>query len=74
MIFKHSLKWNHLFKNFVKNILEKHYPLDDKKKRLKYFGQLQNGIPNGYGTMTWKDGHNYKGTKILKSMMHFTVS
>jgi hypothetical protein len=24
--------------------------------------------------MTWKDGQIYKGTKIIKSIMHFTVN
>jgi hypothetical protein len=40
------------------------YPADDKKNRLRYFGQMRNGIPNDYGTMTWKDGQVYKGIKM----------
>jgi len=39
------------------------YPSDDEKKRVRYFGFLDNGVPSGYGTMTWKDGQIYKGTK-----------
>jgi hypothetical protein len=73
-LFKHSIKSDHLIEKFVKHIPEIHYPADDEQNQLRYFGQLRNGIPNGYGTMTWKDGQIYKGTKIIKSIMHFTVN
>jgi hypothetical protein len=39
------------------------YASDDEKNRFRYFGQLSNGIPNGHGTMAWKDGQTYKGKK-----------
>ena len=39
------------------------YPGDDERNRQRYFGQLNNGIPNGQGTMACKDGQTYKGTK-----------
>jgi hypothetical protein len=39
------------------------YAGDDEKNRFRYFGQLNNGIPNGHGTMGWKDGQTYTGTK-----------
>jgi hypothetical protein len=55
---------------FVKHIPEKLYPADDEKKQLRYFGQLHNGIPHGYGTMAWKDGQIYKGTYIIKIMIN----
>jgi hypothetical protein len=42
-------------------MLEIIYPKDNSSKRLRYFGQMNNGIPNGFGTMTWTDGHIYKG-------------
>ncbi len=35
------------------------------KNRLRYFGQLEDGTPSGDGTMTWKDGQIYKGTKNI---------
>jgi hypothetical protein len=53
------------------HILEILFSTDDEKSRIRYFGRMHNGIPNGYGTMTWKDGQIYRGTKTMKSMMHF---
>jgi hypothetical protein len=58
---------------FIKHIPEILYPADEEKNRLRYFGQLGSGIPNGSGTMTWKDGQSYKGTKMIKSIIHFLV-
>ncbi len=63
-LFKHSIKLDHLIEKIVKHIPEIHYPADDEKNQLRYFGQLRNGIPDGYGTMTWKDGQIYKGTVL----------
>ena len=37
------------------------YQSDDKKKRVRYKGNLKNGIPSGYGTMIWKNGEAYEG-------------
>jgi hypothetical protein len=37
------------------------YPGDDERNRQRYIGQLNNGIPNGHGTMAWKDGQTFKG-------------
>jgi hypothetical protein len=39
------------------------YPSNDYEKRLRYVGHLNNGIPSGHGTMTWKDGQSYTGKK-----------
>jgi hypothetical protein len=41
------------------------YPGDDERNRMTYLGQQRNGIPNGFGTMTWKDGQIYKGNIFL---------
>ncbi len=49
--------------NIFKNISEIIYPSDDENKRARYLGYLKNGVPSGHGTMTWKDGQIYKGTK-----------
>ncbi len=48
------------------NIPELLYPSDDESYRLRYFGQLNNGIPSGHGIMTWKDGQIYKGIKTVQ--------
>jgi hypothetical protein len=55
---------DHLIKKFEKHIPEINYSADDEKNQQRYFGQLRNGIPDGYGTMTWKDGQIYKGTEL----------
>jgi hypothetical protein len=47
------------------------YADDDERNRLRYFGQLSNGIPNGHGTMAWKDGQTYKGTEQLKKLLYY---
>jgi hypothetical protein len=47
----------------ILNFTEIIYPSDDESNRVRYFGHLTNGIPNGLGTMTWKDGRIHKGTK-----------
>ena len=31
------------------------------KNRVKYVGNLKDGIPSGYGTMTMKDGRTFEG-------------
>ncbi len=39
----------------------------DKKdifNRVKYHGQLKNGLPWGNGSMTWKNGESYTGSWI----------
>jgi hypothetical protein len=46
------------------------YAGDDERNRLRYFGQLDNGVPNGHGTMAWKDGQSYKGTEQLKKLLY----
>jgi hypothetical protein len=53
-------------KKTYNHISEVLYPSDDESNRLRYFGQLNNGIPSGHGTMTWKDGQIYKGIKKLQ--------
>jgi hypothetical protein len=53
--------------NIFKNISEILYPSDDEKKRVRYFGYLNHGVPSGHGTMTWKDGQIYKGTNKEQS-------
>jgi hypothetical protein len=47
----------------ISNIPDIVYPSDNEQNRVEYFGDLKNGIPNGHGTMTWRDGQIYKGSK-----------
>ena len=46
--------------NFFLEII---YQSDDKIKQERYLGNLKNGLPDGQGTMTWKDGQIYNGKK-----------
>ena len=41
------------------------YPSNDERNRLRYFGNLKNGIPSGHGMMAWKDGQIYEGKNGL---------
>jgi hypothetical protein len=58
--------WRHSHSYSRRYVPELLFPTDDEKKRKSYFGQLHNGTPIGHGTMTWKDGQIYTGTKNMK--------
>jgi hypothetical protein len=58
--------WRHSHSYSRRYVPELLFSTDDEKKRKSYFGQLRNGTPSGHGTMTWKDGQIYTGTKNMK--------
>jgi hypothetical protein len=37
------------------------YPEDEKRLRLKYTGEVSNGMIHGQGTLLWRDGSRYDG-------------
>jgi hypothetical protein len=47
----------------LSNIPEIVYPSDNEQNQVKYLGAVKKGIPNGHGTMTWKNGQIYIGNK-----------
>ena len=40
---------------------KKWFKTGDEKTQVKYEGEIVNGVPNGQGTYTWKDGRKYVG-------------
>jgi hypothetical protein len=41
---------------------------------MTYLGQQRNGIPNGFGTMTWKDGQIYNGKRRYENNIKYRYS
>ena len=37
------------------------YSSDDEEERVRFIGNLKNGIPSGYGTLIWRNGVTYEG-------------
>ena len=51
------------------------YKNGDEEKDIKYVGEFKDGIPNGQGTFTWKNGHKYVGEwkdgRFIKYLVFF---
>jgi hypothetical protein len=49
------------------------YPSDDEEGRVRYEGNLKNGIPSGYGKMILKNGETLEGNNNLLEQLKFHV-
>ena len=56
-----KLKELGLMKNNIQEIKYNSDPKNPINKRIKYIGEVVNGVPEGKGIIYWKDGERYEG-------------